>query len=296
MPLRRKVIAALSGGLGNQMFQFAAARAFACRVDLPLELALDAYQYYKQHNGFELHSVFPRTRSFEARDSGWLAPVVARYRLISSKLGIAPFSNSEYFFESSPAYSIDIQKIGVRDVVMYGYWQDDNYFKSIREELLADLCFTMPEDPQNLELLNQIEYPESVSVHVRRGDYVSNKSAASVHGVLSLDYYRRAIDLIRSQTNDPKFYIFSDDVSYCRENILPLVPEATIVNHNTGRKSAYDMFLMSKCRFNIIANSSFSWWAGWLNNCPDSQVIAPVKWYADSHKENMILPDSWVRI
>jgi hypothetical protein len=136
----------------------------------------------------------------------------------------------------------------------------------------------------------------AVSVHVRRGDYISNPSAQHFHGTCGLDYYKKAVELILSKVNDPHFFIFSDDVKWVADNFMKEI-RATIVDINDGSSAVKDMQLMSACKHHIIANSSFSWWGAWLGSNADKIVIGPRQWFADAAVDTgSVLPDSWYKL
>ena len=132
---------------------------------------------------------------------------------------------------------------------------------------------------------------ESVGIHVRRGDYLN---IPLYSGICDLPYYTRAIEYIKSKSKNPKFYIFSNDMEWCKIN-LP-VENAVFVEANTGINSIFDMILLSSCKYNIIANSSFSWWGAWLNKNKKA-VIAPTKWYNNKKRDAAVeLSADWIRI
>ncbi|MDD3060131.1 MAG: alpha-1,2-fucosyltransferase, partial [Sulfurimonas sp.] len=149
---------------------------------------------------------------------------------------------------------------------------------------------------EDIKLKEEIQSSNSVSLHVRRGDYVSNKNATSYHGVSSLDYYYNAIETISKKISNPILYIFSDDIPWVRENLIVSLPIVFIENTNTDRPFE-DIYLMSLCKHNIIANSTFSWWGAYLNSNLEKNVIAPKKWFNDPviNTEDLI-PSSWTRI
>ena len=133
----------------------------------------------------------------------------------------------------------------------------------------------------------------SVSIHVRRGDYLNGYYFETLGKICDIDYYKRAIALINKEVNDPYFYIFSDDPGYVAENLK--IENATYVDFNRGRDSWQDMYLMSQCKHNIIANSTFSWWGAWLNTNLNKIVIAPNRWFANMDNDEIVLPE-WIRL
>ncbi len=145
------------------------------------------------------------------------------------------------------------------------------------------------------EILKRIADQCSVSVHVRRGDYVSQRSAAAVHGVCSLQYYRSALAAISRTLHDPQFFVFSDDARWTRE-YLTFPGPATFVDHNGPATAFQDLLMMSRCKHHVLANSSFSWWGAWLNPSPDKSVVAPRHWFADGRETKDLTPAEWIRL
>lgn len=146
--------------------------------------------------------------------------------------------------------------------------------------------------------MKKIINSNSISLHVRRGDYENNSSAKRLHGgICTLNYYKQAIELVASRIKNPVFFIFSNDLKWARENLELEKYKQVLVNLNKGNNSYKDMYLMSKCKHNIIANSSFSWWGAWLNANPKKIVICPKRWYNNKRLDSKdIVPESWIRI
>lgn len=135
-----------------------------------------------------------------------------------------------------------------------------------------------------------------MSLHVRRGDYVSDARTHATLGVCSLDYYRAAVRYIADHVEAPEFFVFSDDIAWAQAN-LELGHPCHYVDHNRGAESYNDMRLMSLCRHHIIANSSFSWWGAWLNPRADKVVVAPARWFAGGNRVvDDLFPPGWVRL
>jgi hypothetical protein len=185
-----------------------------------------------------------------------------------------------------------------------GYFNSAKYFSEIADTIRTDFRLK-PEYESTLppDLLSSINNHCSVSIHVRRGDYATKPTIQSYHGICGLEYYEKAITEIIGHTTQPQFFIFSDDIKWCRENIQPLfsqidptknIPEPIFVS---GLRPYQDLILMSRCRHQIIANSTFSWWAAWLNNNPDKIVIAPQSWLKDKNSSTPdLLPPEWLKI
>jgi hypothetical protein len=289
------------GGLGNQMFQYAAARALAIKCGCPVRVDITAFKTYQIHNGFELKKFALDRETLRLDCSQDEAPkqeighskfsVSKLMRYVSRKLNtIKP----NFYLEKDFSYDADLLNQSP-PVTIEGYWQSYKYFPDIRDQLLEDFCLLESPTGLNEELVKKISECNSVSIHIRRGDYVSNANANFYHGICGLDYYQHAIDKIESITSDPTYFIFSDDIDWCRQN-LKLSKEPTFIAHNQGANSHFDMHLMSLCKHNIIANSSFSWWGAWLNKNQNKCVIAPKQWFSVEKNTADLLPIDWLRI
>jgi hypothetical protein len=180
-----------------------------------------------------------------------------------------------------------------------GYWQNERYFKVIEDIIRKELMFSQVPSGKNASEVNIINSTHNtVSLHVRRGDYVSEVSANKTHGICGLEYYYKALDLLKYRLGDLNLYIFSDDINWAKGNI-DFLGNKVFVDWNDDNTNYEDLRLMSLCKHNIIANSSFSWWGAWLNLNPNKIVIAPKKWFADPIKNEEardIVPDSWIKL
>jgi hypothetical protein len=212
-------------------------------------------------------------------------------RKIVNKLGFKVLSNYQ-----EQNFSFD-EKIG-KEVISYyydGYWQSYKYFNN-HIDIIKD-SFIFQENVlniYNLSILHNIRGNESCSIHIRRADYLS-KNALNFHGTCNLDYYQKAVDFICSKIKSIQFFIFSDDYSWAKENIKVTVENSFLIEGNHYENSWIDMFLMSQCSHNIIANSSFSWWGAWLNKNPNKIIISPQDWFAEkSINTTDLLPKDWV--
>lgn len=184
------------------------------------------------------------------------------------------------------------------NVALAGYWQSFKYFNDIRDILLEEFQPVEPLSAENEAVSNLIKETSSVSLHVRRGDYITNRSSHNTHGCCSLDYYHKSIAYLSERVKSPHFFIFSDDMEWVRQN-LHISQSVRYIDHNGAENGWIDMMLMSHCKHNIIANSSFSWWAAWLNRNPDKIVIGPDKYYvkrAINKYTADLFPPEWVRL
>ena len=181
---------------------------------------------------------------------------------------------------------------------LQGFWQTEKYFIEFEDQIRKDFAFKSPLNEKNSQLVKQISETNSVSIHLRRGNYVSDPSTSVVHGTCDLEYYRNAAKLVAEKIGDPVFYIFSDDPEWVKENLIVDFP-SVYVNHNSGKEGYNDMRLMSHCKHNIIANSTFSWWGAWLNENREKIVVAPKKWFAkETFQQNVqdLYPDGWIKL
>jgi hypothetical protein len=276
------IITHLIGGLGNQMFQYAAGRALSIRHKAQLLLDIGDFSEYRLHQGFELASVFscPVTLA-EPQDVrsvlGWQSSRLVRK--IFARPALRSIRNRHFTLEPHFHYWS-----GIRDVLppcyLMGYWQSERYFADVAPTIRKDFTFREPLSGRNLELAAEITSVNAVSLHVRRGDYVSDPKTTATHRVCSLEYYHSAIKYIADHVERPHFFVFSDDMDWVKSNLKSQFP-LSYVDHNQGADSYNDMRLMSLCHHHIISNSSFSWWGAWLDDRPDKIVIAPKRWFAN---------------
>lgn len=277
----------LTGGLGNQMFQYAAGAALARRHGVPLcldlsELAHDRLRDYMLDR-------YRLSDTVEIGDQTTPFIMLRLARLVSfGGLYVEP----HYHFD--PGFL----NCG-RDSRLYGYFQSERYFDGMAETLRDHFALKEPLSSSAASLSQKIEQaPVSVSLHVRRGDYVSDETTRKVHGSVGDDYYRRAVALMSRLHGDKAvFFIFSDDPDYA-DKAFSFFPDRHVVR---GSDSPHeDMHLMARCNHHIIANSSFSWWGAWLNPDPEKIVIAPRLWFArDTQlKKNTVdlYPQGWITL
>lgn len=295
----------LSGGIGNQMFQYACGRALASKhkVKLILDLSfLENQSLQKIYiiRNYEL-GVFSNTAHIaNEKELKKLKPSYF-FRLFSNLKwfrGILMFLYPNILIESeNVSYDERINKIKGK-CLLIGYWQNELYFKNIKENLYNDFEFSRQLDVRNLARAKKITNSNSVGIHIRRGDYIENLRTNKFHGLCTLDYYKSAIRLVLTKVVDPVFFIFSDDLNWVKDNLN--IPKSNeYIYGNTGNESYIDMQLMSLCKHNIIANSTFSWWAAWLNHNPNKIVIAPKQWYADSVWNEIkkdFIPAKWLKL
>jgi len=297
------IVLRLRGGLGNQLFQYAAAKALAEHHGTALKL--DLY-YYARHpyRKFELDK-FNIPLGYATRKEV--------HAFTGSNRVIRYLNKRENYLRcpgvfSQPHYHFYPDFFNLPEsIYLNGYFQSEKYFNSIRHKLLQWYTSVTPLDPVNAEILASMNASESVCIHIRRGDYTSAQFT-SFFGTLHPDYYVSAISRIKENVVDPHFFIFSDDIQWCKSN-LPLSGNVNYIEHNKGPDGYKDLVLMSHCRHNIIANSSFSWWGAWLNQHDSRIVVAPKQWFRKDYYDgkepvypvrqyntNDLIPEGWLRV
>lgn len=283
------IVSRIAGGLGNQLFQYAAGRALALHHGTPL--ALDTRHYGHDRSRRFLLDAF-RIEVAKEADLPPLWPQAPLRHILWRALGTGP----RLVREGQPAFQPGLAELGP-NLYLDGYWQSERYFAAIADTLRAELTPRAPLSDGARALLDQIAAVPAVSLHIRRGDYVLDPNTKQPLGTCSLDYYARAAALVAERTaTDPVIFAFSDEPDWVRDNLrLPF--ETRVIEHQGADDPVEDLWLMKSCRHHVIANSSFSWWGGWLNPSPDKMVIAPAKWFPQPGKSNPdILPPGWMAI
>lgn len=278
------------GGLGNQMFQYAAGLSVAERLGTELRMDLswfdslaevDTPRFYELDN-FNLKQEFADKNDFVLKNDGFKNRIIN----IGKK-------QLDLYIEPQFNYSDKFLKIK-NNTYIEGYFQTEKYFNSIRDDVFDSFALKNKASAKSAKIIDQIKNSDSVSLHVRRGDYVSNKNANKFHGLIGEPYYKKAIALINKNIKNPKYFIFSDEIEWVK-NSFDLPKNSVYITHN--KSGAEDMRIMIECKHNIIANSSFSWWGAWLGQEKDKVVIAPRQWFLDSNVNTSdVIPERWSQI
>lgn len=290
-------IVQIIGGLGNQMWQYA--MLVALRKHFPEEdVYYNAFFFngYPLHNGFELERVFNITaKQASVRDIRRVYHHFINHNfLLRVYTHFFPTLKTEIREKESEPYRKDIFK-QIGDFYYNGYWADHRYFDDCKDVLLKEFTLKTPLDTKNISLLEENKEKYVCSLHVRRGDYLKDPDYC---GICDLDYYKKAVETVLSKTGKQvTFLVFSNDINWCKENLADDFAgnEVIYVDWNTGNDSYKDMYLMSRCNANIIANSSFSWWGAYLNQTPDKLVISPLK-YKNKEMGFKVPLDEWICI
>jgi len=280
------IVVKLRGGLGNQMFQYAIGRNLALKNNTKLKLDVTELGQDKLRD-YEL-DIFNISGSIASRLEMMFIRKCSR-GIISRILGPHCF-----YIQQKDRY-FDASILGKKgNIYLDGYWQSENYFKDIRNIIIKDFTIRCDPDKRNKSMLEKIENSNSVCIHVRRRDYISNKKTSEVHGTCSLEYYHNAVKIIEKKVSNPTFFVFSDDLQWTKVNLKLKHPTYYVCINNT-EKGYEDLRLMSNCKHFIVANSSFSWWGAWLSNNSDKIICAPKRWFV-SENEGDIIPKSWIRV
>ena len=285
------IIVQLKGGLGNQLFQYAAGRQLSEKHNVQLKFDLSFLnaefknqthtKRYFELNNFNINAEIASEKEIQAiRKQRWkniFTPIWLKER-------------------ESDLYN-QFCKAG-KNCYLDCYFQSEKYFINISKQIRKELIFRESlTEADWIEIKNRINDSNSVSLHFRRGDYIENPIINEFHGVCSIDYYHKAIKTIAEKVENPYFFIFSDDIQWVIQNFKIDFPTVFIEKKDENMHS--DFQLMSLCKHNIIANSSYSWWAAWLNNNENKIVIAPEKWFANTEKQNKttdLIPEKWLKL
>jgi hypothetical protein len=292
----------IRGGLGNQMFQYALGLNLAKKNKT--ELAIDATF---------LHDRFPRPQfTYRTYDLD-VFDIHPRFTTLSKISGAVPIPGVWLGLDLglvSAGNALGIQKLvrektplvfdpavleAGRRTVLWGFWQSEKYFTDIANEVRAAFRFRRPFEGEAARLAEKIASCNSVSLHVRRGDYLLPKYRKE-YGDTDTVYYDRALAYVAERSASSTIFVFSDDIAWCRENLKLPFPAVYVDDASRGPKSAFHLELMSLCENNIITNSSFSWWGAWLNRNPKKIVVAPKRWNLASEGQGDAVPASWITL
>ncbi len=279
------IIVWVAGGLGNQMFQYAFGRAQSMATSRRLRLDLSFFRSNKERN-YELGSLQirakPLGRVSQALVDRFVAP---RYERLKPLFPLKELLEAS--FDGTLPRS-------ARPLYVRGYWQGEPFFRSAADEIRAEFVSRLRPSAKAQRLSSLIDASRSASIHVRRGDHAANQIYQGIHGVLAPHYYQSAVQLVAQQVPHPTFFVFSDDLQWVRANLA--LPSGTVYA-DAGLSSVEDLLLMSRCQHHVIANSTFSWWAAWLNTSPIKIIVAPRRWYAvDGMEPPGLIPGTWIRL
>jgi len=288
------IIVQLKGGFGNQLFQYAAALSLGKYHNVPVKVDISLLNIPDALIGttraFDLLSI---QHSIEVASKAEKNSVKGN-KLMQYLQKFLPHYKRNIYKEVAFNYDQHFLETGNK-IYLKGYRQSEKYFESITNEIkkIFSIKEELIKDVSNVALLIQSE--NSISIHIRRGDY-TNAAMLEYHGVQDIEFYNQAISFIKEKIANPKFYVFSDNINWVQEN-LNLNEEAHLITVDESPTSITDFYLMRCCKHNIIANSTFSWWAAYLNSNPDKIIIAPKRWFNKANYDTKdLIPSSWIQL
>jgi hypothetical protein len=290
------LVVKITGGLGNQLFQFAFGQYLSKQINTNVLYDIQTNKNQKKitSRNLELQNLNFKLEIASIKDiyefKFFTKGVLARIERKVAEL--MPFFNKKFIVENS-MHKLVTKSIMHDNCYYDGYWQCIEYVEINKDIFKNQISLIKDVDNKNTLLINKIRSSQSISVHIRRGDYITIKKNSAIFHICGLDYYKTAIRFIEQKVSNPQYYIFSDDIEWAKKNFIG--SEYTYVE---GNEPYLDMYLMSLCKHNIIANSTFSWWGAWLNESKDKIVIAPEKWYISDLNNNLtnFIHRDWIRI
>lgn len=286
------MIVEIFAGLGNQMFQYAFYLAMKKKWGNKYDVQID--NTISRARGYELEKVF----GIKCCKHDEINPVIEHWFwrkivAIVRKTNLKKIRFGNQIIELTSGYWPEIMEIDSEQIEYYGCWQSENYFSDVMDEVKKTFTFPKITEEKNLKLLNEMQKYEAVSIHIRRGDFLKFPQYINLG---ESNYYQSAIAYMKEHVQNPLFIVFSDDLEWCKEHILK-GEKCHYVDWNVGDKSFRDMQLMSMCKHNIIANSTFSWWGAWLNEYKNKIVVAPLKIYSEKkYDDSEYIPEGWIQL
>lgn len=292
------LIIKLQGGLGNQLFQYAYGLKMSRLLGKELYLDTSFLEIARPGVTPRAYELFPYKVAAKILSHDELAKIgVVRSPYIVkilTRLNLG-FRKCKYFREGN------YELVGIKNIkngyrlVFDGYWQNEKLFSGVESELMDQILSYKSNSSLVDSILDAINNCNSVALHIRRGDYITNIAAAKFHALCGLDYYSAAIEYFGENVASPHFFVFTDDPEWAKTNIntdhaLTFVSGSGELNHHD------ELSLMAHCRHNIIANSTFSWWGAWLNSNPEKKIIVPREWHKNKINAEGLLPSNWLTI
>jgi hypothetical protein len=302
---RNKLIIRISGGIGNQLFQYAFGRALSLKNKCELKLdthffalGIEKDRSFKLDN-YHIKGDIATDQDFKTlgipnpKKQDAFSKIVRKvYRTFESA---KPFYKRKIILEPSEVFHPELLDID-HSCYLSGVWQSEKYFKAYTDKIRNDFTLSIPLSASAQKLKEIITSVNAVSLHVRRGDQVHNSHLLMKHGHLGDDYYKKAVDHMVKNTDSPHLFIFSDEIDWCKEHLKFAIPVTYI--QGADLKDFEELMLMSLCKHNIIAKSSYSWWGAWLNRNPNKIVITPRNRYGENSnlRDTDLIPESWIRV
>lgn len=282
----------LMGGLGNQMFAYAAARSLALSRNLDVVYDFDCpYKHITYKYELDIFNLVPSWREATGNELRRVKPKRGLIRRLYLLLGQNP---APFFIKETKEFTFNEDLYTCKDpAYLSGFWQAHGYVQRCENQIRQEFTFRNKPDAINQELMDKMQSCQAVAIHIRRGDYVNVPSTQAIHGACSPAYYHAAMQWIETQIAQPRYFVFSNDLAWVKENIT-IGGDPVYVDHNKGPLSFEDVRLMSNCKHAIIANSSFSWWGAWLIPFTEKIIVAPQRWMADPSIDTRdLIPPGW---
>lgn len=297
------IVSRIDGGLGNQMFQYAYGAYLAKQLGCELRLDLSAFAAGRQHgyllDRFRIEALEADEQLLRRRPVRYRYPSTPRGAWLGQVLGLFDRNKLRRYKESP--FGFHPRHLRVRGQrYLVGYWQSESFFPGMRSALLQQFVLRKPLSESSCRIAAKMQATESLAIHIRRGDYLSNPEAAKIYHTLGLEYYMTAIQHWQSglpqSSAERTVFVFSNDIPWCREHLQLPFP-IHFVDHTTADTAHEDLVLMSQAKSCVIANSTFSWWGAWLNQHADCKIYAPARWFRPGvMNDNHLIPARWQRL
>jgi hypothetical protein len=302
------IIVELMGGLGNQMFEYAAARCLAEKLGQPLKIdtttlldrtnTTEGFMFRNYDLGiWNIQESFATPEEVFALTNKSEAPLSFAKKLSRKASNLLKSSAPENRVYKEPYFYYDRNFYKQKaPLYLQGYWQSEEYFKPISRIIRQEFTFKNPLSSHCESMAAQIESTESICLNVRRGDFVSSPKTSELLGFVGINYLEKGVDLIADKLDNPHVYIFSDEPEWCKENLQFSYPTTLVSHEYAGEKFRDYLDLMIRCKYFVIPNSSFAWWAAWLAPHKQKIVVTPQKWFADPTMSSIdLIPSTWVK-
>jgi hypothetical protein len=292
------IIVKIFGGLGNQMFQYAAGKSLAFKNNSELKLDINHYKIKTLPHGLPYRTY--DLSIFNIEENIATDKEIARFKNESAdfiKRNIRKAENiispHKIIYEPYFDYYSELNRMK-GNLYIDGYWQSEKYFKDIENIIRKEFIIQTTMTKEGVEMLDKIQNSNSVCLNIRRQEFASNPHLNLFTGV---EYIYKAVDYFKIRINNPHYFIFSDELDWVRENVKLSQPNTIVEDSLYGDKFRDCLYLMSSCKHAIIPNSTFGWWAGWLNPNAEKIVVAPQRWFSDDKRNTKdLIPEKWIRL
>lgn len=294
----KMIIVQITGGMGNQMFQYATGKALSLYHNVELKLDLEGYKRevlpeLEVSRKFELPAF--KNFSYKEASKNEIEYFISANWVTKNLQRLKPPHKRKVYIEKQYPFDTNFFSAN-KSIYIKGYRQSEKYFLSYKDEIRNTYQLKAELIEEVVHFGQQLRNENSIAIHIRRGDYLRLPIISDWHGVLGIDYYSAALEIITTEIPDAKLYYYSDDPEWVQQELMPLYP-GTIVSNIISKNHYHDFYLIQCCKHQVVANSSFSWWAAWLNPNPNKIVIAPKKWFNRAPFDTKdIIPPSWIRI